>query len=258
MVQSNSTDLRKDQLVFRRLDRPTTYGTLAEYTIAGPDIAVVPEGVDATSAAAVGTAGITAYQCLRIGGLRPGSKVFINGGSGGAGTWGIQLARAMGFEVTTSCSTRNINLCRIFGANQIIDYTNEDLIGTLKSKGHYYDLVVDNVGEPSNLYKEADHFLKPGCPFVQIGVAKSAYGFCNVLGRKGLPSALGNGSRPWVYHHAKSQRADLEQIGQWLAEKKIKAVVDSEFSWEDAPQAYGRFKTGKAQGRVIVHVEASD
>jgi NADPH:quinone reductase-like Zn-dependent oxidoreductase len=256
VAASNGHDFKEGQRVFGRLDKPQKYGTLAQFIVAGREVAVVPEGVNSDIAAAVGTAGLTAYQCLRIGGAGPGSKVFINGGSGGVGTWGIQHAKAMGSEVTTSCSTRNVELCKSLGADIVIDYSKQDLIQTLKCKGQYFDVVVDNVGLPGPLYREADHFLKPGCKFVQVGASVSLASGINILGRKFWPTILGNGSRSWHFHDAVSSRQDLDQIGKWLVEGKVKPIIDRTVEWANAPEAYTYLKTGKAHGKILVHVES--
>jgi NADPH:quinone reductase-like Zn-dependent oxidoreductase len=254
VAKSNDSDFQEGQRVFGRLDKPNTYGTLAQFTVASKEIAAVPDAIDSDTAAAVGTAGTTAYQCLKLGGAGPGAKVFINGGSGGTGTWGIQFAKAMGSEVTTSCSTRNIELCKSLGADEVIDYTKEDLIAKLKSKGQYFDLVVDNVGLPSPLYKEADHFLKPGSKYMQVGAPMSFASMYNLLIRMSLPSSLGNGSSPFKFHDVYSSRQDLEEIAKLVEGKKAKAVFDKKFEWDDAPEAYTRLKSGKAQGKIVVHV----
>ncbi len=120
----SSTDLKLGQLVFGRLDRPTKFGTLAEYTIAPrAGCAPIPSGVSVMDATCAATAALTAYQSIipKIKGAA-GKRVFINGGSGGTGTFGIQIAKAAGCHVTTSCSGANVGLCESLGADTVIDY----------------------------------------------------------------------------------------------------------------------------------------
>ena len=83
---------------------------------------MLPEGVEPDHAAAVGTAATTAFQSLLPGVVKPGSKVFINGGSGGVGTFRIRFAKTLGAEVTVTCSTGNVDLCKSLGADEVLDY----------------------------------------------------------------------------------------------------------------------------------------
>lgn len=131
----SKVDVKPGQLVFGRLDKPGQFGTLAECIVTNRDGAVpLPEGVDPDSAAAIGTAGLTAYQCI-VPFAKAGEKIFINGGSGGTGTFGIQCAKAIGCHVTTSCSTANVQLCKDLGADEVIDYKTSDLTKELEAKG---------------------------------------------------------------------------------------------------------------------------
>src|SRR5690606_18202095 len=104
-------------------------GSMAEYVEARADGAIVikPENISFEQAAAIPIAAITALQGLRDKGqIRPGQKVLINGASGGVGTFAVQIAKAFGAEVTGVCSTRNIELVRSLGADQVIDYTKKN------------------------------------------------------------------------------------------------------------------------------------
>jgi NADPH:quinone reductase-like Zn-dependent oxidoreductase len=255
-VVTATGSLKEGQKVFGRLDGPTKFGTCAQFIVAPEKGCIpLPDGVDADSGAAMGTAAMTAYQCLKKGGEKlDGKKVFINGGSGGTGTWGIQMGKAMGANITTSCSTGNVELCKSLGADEVIDYTKVDLVDTLKSKGQVFDIAVDNVGLPAALYKSSDAFLKPGAPFVQVGAGASITGTKSLVGRMMMPGFLGGGKRPFVFHTCYNDKEDFEQIGKWLAEKKIKAIFDQVFEWEDVPKAYENLKMGKAKGKIVVHV----
>jgi NADPH:quinone reductase-like Zn-dependent oxidoreductase len=115
------------------------------------DLAIVPErlfarepaGLGFEQAAAIPVAGVTALQGLRdVGRVRPGQKVLVNGASGGVGTFAVQLAKALGAEVTGVCSTRNLDLVRSLGADHVIDYTEEDVT----RRNTRYDVLLDLVG----------------------------------------------------------------------------------------------------------------
>ncbi len=119
-------------------------GAFAEYARAGADT-VVPKPVSLTfeQAAAVPMAGATALRGIRdVGAVRAGHRVLVNGAAGGVGTYAVQIAAALGAEVTGVCSTRNAGLVRSIGAAHVIDYTTEDFTDGRAR----YDVILDNVG----------------------------------------------------------------------------------------------------------------
>ena len=105
-----------------------------------------PANLTFEQAAAVGVSATTALQLLRDQGkVQPGQKVLINGASGGVGTFAVQIAKAIGAEVTGVCSTKNLDLVRSIGADHVIDYTPEDFTAGTER----YDFILDNVGNHS-------------------------------------------------------------------------------------------------------------
>ncbi|KAH7000669.1 hypothetical protein EDB80DRAFT_811970 [Ilyonectria destructans] len=246
-THGSDQDMREGQLIFGALSPLSKYGTLSELTVVpASQCTILPDGVDPNHAAAVGTAGLTAYQSLLLGKTKEGSRVFINGGSGGTGTFGIQLAKAMGAHVTTTCSTANMGLCRQLGADSVLDYKQVDVISELGKWGQVFDLAVDNVGTP-DLYETSHHFLKPDGKFVQVHFNFSA------IRRRLQPAWLGGGSRQFIIVAVKTKMEDLSRIGQWLEEGKVKPVVQI-FEWEDVPKAYAKIKSGRTVGKVVVRV----
>jgi len=186
--------------------------------------------------------------------VKNGDKVFINGGSGGTGVYGIQIAKALGCHVTTTCSTPNVEFCKSLGADDVIDYKASDVVETLSSKGQIFSLVVDNIGTPANLYKAASAFLLPTGKFVQIGSTISLGSLKTVGGNMLLPGFLGGGKRPYQMLMTKPSADELAQLAEWFKEGKLKGVLDSVFEWEDAPKAFEKLKTGRAKGKVVVRV----
>ena len=122
-------------------------GTFADYARVKENVvALKPASLSFEQAAAVPTAGFTALKGLRDAGkVQPGQKVLINGASGGVGTFAVQIAKALGAEVTGVCSTRNVEMVRSLGADHVVDYTQEDFTRS----GQRYDLILDNAASRS-------------------------------------------------------------------------------------------------------------
>jgi len=249
------TDVFKvGDLIFGRLE-PTQFGTLGQFVVASYDAcAVLPEGVDPDHAAGVGTAGLTAYQTI-VPNVKAGDKVFINGGSGAVGAFGIQIAKAIGCHVTASCSTAKIELCKQYGADEVVDYTATDVTKKLIENGLIYSLIVDNVGtSPKDLYSSADKFLLPAGKFVQVGGSPSLETAKVYMSRLFLPRVLGGGSRKFEAFFTQNSRDGLERIAAWILDGKLKVPVEQVFEYEDVPKAIELLKGGKSKGKIIVHV----
>lgn len=251
----STEDLKPGQLVFGKLDAPTQYGTLAEYTIAPRSGCVpLPQGVSLDDAACIGTAALTAYQCI-VPNIKSGDRVFINGGSGGVGSFGIQLAKVKGCYVATSCSSVNVELCKSLGADQVIDYKSKDIVAELK-KMQKFDLIVDNVGTPSELYWQCHDFTHTGTKYVQVGGGLSLGEIYSLLSRMMWPGFLGGGKRPFQFLGTANNSDHLKEIAQWMAQGKVKALVDEVYGMEDKGpiRAFERLKTGRAKGKIVVKV----
>ena len=102
--------------------------------------------------------------------------MFVNSGSGGVGIFTIQIAKILACHVTVSCSRRNAEFCKSLVADEVVDYTQGSLAQMLKAKGEKFDLLVDNVGKPLDLYKSSDAFLAPGATFVQVAASDDSLG----------------------------------------------------------------------------------
>lgn len=131
-----------------------------------------------------------------------------------------------------SCSAVNAQLCRDRGADEIIDYTTADVSQSLKLRGQIFDLLVDNVSRPYDLYKASDDFLRDKPPFVQVAVAgDSLRGVWSMVPRWPLPQFIGGGKHPWRLLQVKNNVDELTEIGQWVREGKLKVVLDSVFDF---------------------------
>jgi alkaline phosphatase D len=252
---SKVDSIRIGEWVFGAKVGAVSNGTLCQYvSVAQNMLTSLPEGVEVDDAATVGIVGLTEMQAIKPN-VQPGDKVFINGGSGGTGVYGIQIAKALGCHVTTTCSTGNVQLCQSLGADEVIDYKTTNIIEALTAKGQVFQLAVDNVGTPADLYKRSADFLAPSGKFVQVGATPSLGGFAQITSNFLVPSFLGGGKRSYQLMMAKPSTDDLRQIGSWMKEGKVRAILDEVFDWEDAPQAFEKLKTGRAKGKLVVHVK---
>lgn len=254
---SSNTSFEEGQLVFGGYAMINQRGTLSQYSVISmANVAPVPEGIDPDHAAAVGTAATTAYQSLMPSTLRAGAKVFINGGSGGTGTWGIQFAKALGAEVVTTCSAANIELCKQLGADEVIDYTKTNIVENLQGRGNIFDLVIDNVGSTTELYDHSHQYLKPGGTFVLVGVgaSMSLSGIFSTLTKQVRPAIMGQ--KGFYFVQQKNDRKFFEQIGRWMGEGKARAVIDSTFSFDEVQGAYKKLREGRAKGKIVVHIRS--
>ncbi|PWY72152.1 putative zinc alcohol dehydrogenase [Aspergillus sclerotioniger CBS 115572] len=258
-VYPSNQDLKLGDLVFGSLGSPKQHGTLSQYFIAPMSSCVrVPDGVSPEEAASITSAAMAAYKALAPF-IKTGQKVFINGGSGGVGIFAIQIAKILGAEVTTSCSTRNIEFCQGLGA-QVIDYTQGNLIDLHRENGQTFDHIVDKIGDTPDLYRFAHLITKPEAKVAQIGAPATVSGLIGLLHtlyNKSVPSFLGGAQRRHVFIVGSPNREDLILLGNWVAEGKITINIDAKFSFEDTPKAFEKLKTGRTRGKIVIAVTES-
>ena len=249
--------LKAGDLVFGAAStNPLAGGGLADYVSAPVEgIVAVPAGMKLTEAAGVPVAAATAYASLAAYLVdKPGTRVFLNGGSGGVGTFAIQIAKALGAHVTVSCSARNADLCRSLGADEVLDYTStRPLLEQLRGSKPF-DHVVDNVFNDPELYYQAHTYTTGTAKFVEVASGPS-FGFVKFALRSQLqPAVLGGGRRKCVIAVAEVKNAVLERIGEWIEKGKVRVVVEEVFGMEEVVGAFRRLKTGRARGKVVVDV----
>lgn len=242
-------------MVFGMHGGPLGKGSLGQYVAVSEEmLAPVPTGLKVDDMAGVGVAGLTAYQSISPH-VKKGDKVFMNGGSGGTGIFGIQIAKALGCHVTTTCSSANVGLCKSLGADEVIDYKSVDLVETLKKKGQIFKLAVDNVGMPSNLYSSCHHFVVHHGHYVQVGADTGVSSAIQLAGNMFLPAILGGGRRKYQFLVLKPKHEDLKQLAKWIDEGTIKTIIDSIWEYDDTPKAFERLKTQRAKGKILVRVK---
>ncbi len=222
------------------------FGAFAEF-ICVPEQALVhkPSNLSFVQAAAVPMAAVTALQGLRDHGkIRAGQKVLIHGASGGVGTFAVQLAKTFGADVTAVCSTQKLELAKSLGADKVIDYSQEDFT----KNGQRYDLILAVNGNRSILeYKKA---LSPNGISLTIGGAMSQLmqaifwgSLLSLIGKQKMGSVL-----------AKPNIQDLAFIRDLIMAGKISPVVDKTYSFQQIPEAIRYLETGKARGKVVIHI----
>jgi NADPH:quinone reductase-like Zn-dependent oxidoreductase len=228
-----------------------TSGAFAEYVTVGEDRALVlkPANMTFEQAASVPVAAITALQALRDKGkIKPGQKVLINGASGGVGTFAVQIAKSFGADVTGVCSTRNVEMVRSIGADQVIDYTQEDYT----KSGQHYDLIIDNVGNHSLL--ENRRALNPDGIFVIIGGPKGNWLGPLMSPVKALMLSPFVGQE-FVMLLAKLRKDDLAILGDLMQAGKVTPVIDRRYRLREVPAAIRYSEEGHARGKIVVNLE---
>lgn len=258
---------RQGVRVFGTLGMPNQYGTLAEYALVKDEVlADVPEGLGWEKAAALGVGAVTSWVAL-VPFLRARMKkagkvrVFVNGASGGVGTFMVQVAKALGCHVLVSCSTRNVQLCEDLGADEVVDYmtlegkdVGRELGRRVREEGmERFDLIVDNVGHDVALHQKSDMFTKADGRFLLVALMDENWsGIGSMLQSWLRPRWLGGARTPWKFVMAYVNKEIMEDIRDWVAAGKVKSVVDEVFGFADAAKAIVKLKTGKAQGNIVV------
>ncbi|EPX72788.1 trans-2-enoyl-CoA reductase [Schizosaccharomyces octosporus yFS286] len=214
---------------------------------------IIPDSINFNDAAAFGTAGVTAWEGLvEHMKIKPGQKVVIVGASGGVGTFAIQIAKALGAEVTSISSTKNIQLCKSLGAFHTIDYKSEDVVAKLAETGPYdfvFDLINDN-----GLYRASSKFMKREGSFFGIASDISLSYIGSVMSRKMRPKIFGGSSN--AYHDFLEQATPeaIKNFSNFVAKNKVETVIDSVYNFDHALDAFERVASHRSQGNVIVTV----
>ena len=222
-------------------------GSFAEYACVRKAAALKPADVSFEQAAAVPVAGLTALQGLRDhGGLQSGQSVLVNGASGGVGTFAVQIAKALGAEVTAVCSTRNIDQARSLGADHVIDYSRDDF-----SKAGRYDLMLDIAGSKS--WRQCRRVLTSDARLVIIGgEGNPLIGPLGHIGATWLAALPGD--RKATFFVANLNRRDLEFLGELLESGQVTPVVERQYELADVAEALRYMGEGHARGKLVITI----
>jgi NADPH:quinone reductase-like Zn-dependent oxidoreductase len=223
------------------------WGAFAEYERAGEHSCVPkPAGLSFEQAAAIPTAGCTALQGLRdVGHVQAGQRVLVNGAAGGVGTFAVQIAKALGADVTGVCSTRNVDLVRSLGADHVVDYTADDFARA----GQRYDVVFDLVGNRS--LRDLRRATTPRGTVVFCGGGDGKWLGPMLLPLRGMAVSkfVGQQLRMFLAH---LRRDDLLFMSDLAADGKLTPVVDRTYPLRDAAEAVAYLEAGHARGKVVV------
>lgn len=237
-------------------------GTFAEFiAIDEADVALKPKNLSMTEAASIPLVGLTAWQALvEVGKVSPGHKVFIQAGSGGVGTFAIQLAKHLGATVATTTSASNAELVKRLGADVVVDYKTQDFEKVLSG----YDLVL-NSQDPKTLAKSLG-VLKPGGRLISISGPPDP-AFARQLGLnlalKLVMRLLSFGIRRKSKHRGikysflfmTANGGQLGQITSLIEAENIRPVMDRVFPFDKTNEALAYVETGRAKGKVVVAVK---
>jgi NADPH:quinone reductase-like Zn-dependent oxidoreductase len=214
-------------------------------------VAPKPANLTFEEAAAVPIAALTALQGLRDRGqVEPGQRVLVNGASGGVGTFGVQIAKTLGAEVSAVCSTRNVEQARELGADEVFDYTKLDVARS----GRRFDVIFHVGGRMS--WSRARRLLEPNGRFVLAGASTGSRltGPLGYIGRIKLASLAG--SRKCAFYIATFNRPDMEVLRELLESGQVKPVVEQRYDLADLADALRYMGEGHVRGKVVVTLRA--
>jgi NADPH:quinone reductase-like Zn-dependent oxidoreductase len=237
-IGKNVTQFKTGDKVFGIIWEVSNGGANAEYKCMPENrVTLMPKNMTYEEAAAVPIGGLTALVLLKKGEIQKGHKVLIIGASGSVGTFGVQLAKYFGAEVTGVCSTANIELVKSLGADKIIDYTKEDFT----KSSHVYDIIFDAVMKSSfsyckNLLRDKGAFITVDWPFIRalwasiVDSKRIVFGIANRIG-------------------------DLIFLSELIEDGKIKSVIDRCYPLEQTAEAHKYVEKGHKKGNVVITVK---
>lgn len=241
-VGSNITEFQSGDEVF---GLSFYNGSFAEYLcVPKSQLQLVPKpsNVSFEDAAATPYSGFTALLCLRdLGKIQPGQKVLINGASGGTGTFAVQIAKSFGAEVIGVCSTRNLERVRSIGADEVIDYTQEDFSQNTAT----YDLIFDVVR--MRTFSECKDALKPQGTYVTTE-------FSPMLAFQSKWESMFGEKKLVPLPMKRPTQQDFLDLRELLETGKMTPVIDKRYELSEVPDALRYIGKGHARGKIIITI----
>lgn len=249
-----------DEVYSRPRDR--RIGTFAEFiAVNESDVAPKPKNVTMEEAASIPLVGLTAWQALvERAHLKKGQKVLIQAGSGGVGTFAIQLAKHIGATVATTASSANTDLVKRLGADIVVDYKKDDFAQALQN----YDVVLHS--QDAAALDKSLRVLKPGGTLLSIsGPPDPAFAkeigapwFANLIVRllsSGVRKKATRRDLKYSFLFMRANGQQLREITRLVEAGTIRAVVDRVFPFESTNEALAHVETGHAKGKVVVKIK---
>jgi NADPH:quinone reductase-like Zn-dependent oxidoreductase len=227
-------------------------GAFAEFACAAESsLMIKPTNISYEAAAAVPISAVTALQGVRDKGqIQAGEQVLIQGASGGVGTFALQIAKALGAEVTAVCSTRNVDQAGALGANHVIDYTQEDFTRRSKQRQRYDLIVAVNGYHPLSAYLRT---LRPKGRYVLVGASSHLFQALfqalllgPVISRMGREKVDGLLANPSQQH--------LAFLNELLEAGKIVPVIERRYALGETSEAIRYLEEGHARGKLVITV----
>jgi NADPH:quinone reductase-like Zn-dependent oxidoreductase len=224
-------------------------GAFAHYAVA-PAAQLVPKpaGLSFEEAAASVMTGLTALIAMRdVGQVHPGTRVLVNGASGGVGTMAVQIATSLGAEVTGVCSTRNVELVRSLGAEHVIDYTGQDFTCSQQR----YDVILDNVLNHSP--KAVARLLAPQGVLIPNSIGNTG-GLLAGLPRMARATLMGKGATDVKFATLAVNRENLNALVRLLETGEVRVVIEQTYPFEETASAVAHVLEHHASGKVAIVV----
>ena len=263
IVEEVGKSVKKFKVGDKVYSRPheSSLGTMAEYVVSNiEDTALMPSNLNFDESASIPVVGLTTYQAfVDIAKLSKGESILIHAGSGGVGTFAIQLAKHLGAKVTTTTSTKNISFVKSLGADKVIDYTSQNYL----DEGSVFDVVYDTLG--GNHTKDSFKVLKDGGRVVsikgtvdsitakQLGLNKLIQMIIAFQARKVFKAASKmNASYRFLYMSPNGEQ--LKKIAKLYESGAIKPIIDKTYKFSESIQALEYLSKGHAKGKVVVKI----
>ncbi|KAI0689116.1 hypothetical protein BC835DRAFT_1407907 [Cytidiella melzeri] len=267
VVNGNGTDWQNGQEVYGIVSADVAFkngqGALAEYLVVHSSrIVSRPPNLKPTEAAGLTLVGLTAWQALfNVAKLEPGQSIFINGGSTSVGMVAIQLAKSIGCTVTASASTQKEELLKSLGVDNFIDYKKAPVYKQLEENppSPKFHVFLEAVGNTDvYMYSHSEKYLAPGGIFISVGPFPHGLSdiaeFLHLVFELVRPGFLGGTKRQWTLLKQLAFE-DFKTYAEFVADGRVKPVVDSVFAFEDVQKAYDRIMSQRTSGKVVVRVD---
>ena len=249
-----------DEVYSRPADR--RIGTFAEFIAVNErDVALKPKNVTMEEAASIPLVGLTAWQVLvEKADLKKGQKVFVQAGSGGVGTFAVQLAKQIGATVATTTSAANVDLVRRLGANVVVDYKKDDFETQLNG----YDVVLNS--QDAKTLEKSLRILRPGGKLISISGPPDA-DFAKEIGAswvlrlvmgllsRGIRNKAKRRGATYSFLFMRASGDQLREITSLIESGRIRPVLDRVFPFKSTNEALAYVETGRAKGKVVVKVK---